>query len=91
MEWRLFADLAETVGDRRVTVEPAEDATVADALTALIEAEPALEELVYDGDELADHLTILRNGRNVATEADGLATRVEVGDELALFPPVSGG
>lgn len=91
MEWRLFADLAEAAGDRRVVVELDGGADVAAALEALIEAEPDLEALVFDDGELAEHLTVLRNGRNVETEADGLATPVEADDELALFPPVSGG
>lgn len=91
MEWRLFADLAEAAGDRRVTVDVDGEATVADALDALVAAEPALEDLVLEGGRLAEHLTILRNGRNVATEAEGLDTPIEPDDELALFPPVSGG
>lgn len=91
MEWRLFADLAEVAGARRIAVDPGDEATVSDALAALVAAEPALEAHVFDAGELADHLTILRNGRNVSTEAEGLDTPVDPDDELALFPPVSGG
>jgi molybdopterin synthase sulfur carrier subunit len=87
MQWKLFADLAEAAGERTVEVETDEDATVGDALTALLEAKPALRERALDEDgELREHVNLLKNGENVEPEAG-----VEAGDELALFPPVSGG
>lgn len=91
MEWRLFADLAETAGERRVEVEVEAGGTVGDALDRLLEAHPALEDRVIDDGRLAAHLTVLKNGRNVRTEEEGLDTVVDGDDELALFPPVSGG
>jgi molybdopterin synthase sulfur carrier subunit len=92
MHWKLFADLAEAAGDREVAVAVEPGATVGDALDALLSDRPALADRVLDDDdELADHVNLLRNGQNVFTEADGLATELEAGDELALFPPVSGG
>ena len=92
MEWKLFADLAETVGGKRVPVEAEPGDTVGDALEALLDDHPGLEERVLDDGELADHVNLLRNGTNVYTgEGKGLDTELEAGDELALFPPVSGG
>jgi molybdopterin synthase sulfur carrier subunit len=90
MEWKLFADLAELAGDRTVavTVDPGD--TVGDALDALLADRPALRDRVLEDGELADHINLLRNGQNVLHQ-DGLATELEAGDELALFPPVSGG
>jgi molybdopterin synthase sulfur carrier subunit len=91
MEWKLFADLAEVAGDRKISVDVDDGATVGDALDALFEAHPALRERVLDDSgAVADHINVLRNGENVHAD-DGLATTVEAGDELALFPPVSGG
>jgi len=91
MHWKLFADLAEVAGDDEVTVDLDDEPTVADALAALIEACPALEPRVYTDDgEIESHLNLLKNGENVR-DAEGLSTPVEEGDELALFPPVSGG
>ncbi|MFB6269333.1 MAG: ubiquitin-like small modifier protein 1 [Halobacterium sp.] len=91
MEWKLFADLAEVGGDRRITVDVDDGATVGDALDALLADRPALEDriLTEDGD-VREHINILRNGENVRRE-QGLDTVLEPGDELALFPPVSGG
>jgi len=91
MEWKLFADLAEIAGDRVITVQSGPGDTVGDALDALLDAHPALRERVLDDDgDLADHINVLRNGRNIHHD-DGLDATLGEGDELALFPPVSGG
>ena len=90
MEWKLFADLAEIAGDRVVDVDATVGDTVGDALDDLLSAHPALRDRILDDGEVADHINVLRNGRNVHHE-DGLSTTLEAGDELALFPPVSGG
>ncbi|MFA9518503.1 ubiquitin-like small modifier protein 1 [Halopenitus sp. H-Gu1] len=90
MEWKLFADLAEVAGGRTVRVSAGPGDTVGDALDDLLEARPALRDRVLEDGELADHINLLRNGTNVLHQ-DGLETELESGDELALFPPVSGG
>ena len=90
MQWKLFADLREATGDATVRVDVPADATVGDALDALFAAYPALEERATDeSGDLREHINVLRNGESV--DADGLDARVSEGDELALFPPVSGG
>lgn len=92
LEWKLFADLKERAGDGRVTVEVDAGATVGEALTALVEARPGLDGRVFDDEgRLYDHVNVLKNGSNVETSDEGLDTPVGSGDELALFPPVSGG
>lgn len=91
MRWKLFADLAERAGDSEcdVTVSASEP-TARDALDALLETHPELEERVYTADgELEPHLNLLRNGENVSER--GLSVPIANDDELALFPPVSGG
>ncbi|MFB6305014.1 MAG: ubiquitin-like small modifier protein 1 [Haloferacaceae archaeon] len=92
MRWKLFADLAEAADGREPEVEvDDDDPTVGDALTALLDAHPELADRVLDEDgELREHINLLRNGRNVA-EDEGMETPVDSDDELALFPPVSGG
>ena len=86
MQWKLFADLAEAAGDRTVEVDVEADATVGDALEALLAAKPALRERAMENGELREHVNLLKNGENVDRDES-----VEAGDELALFPPVSGG
>jgi molybdopterin synthase sulfur carrier subunit len=91
MEWRLFATLAETAGDTEVAVDVEPGATVGEAFDALLSAHPELEDELLSEGELADHVRLLHEGRDPFVEADGFETTVEAGDELALFPPVSGG
>lgn len=92
MEWKLFADLAERVGRKRVAVDVESGDTVGDALDALLADHPDLEERVLDEEgTLEDHINVLRNGTNVFTQGAGLDAELDDGDELALFPPVSGG
>ncbi|PSP56139.1 molybdopterin synthase sulfur carrier subunit [Halobacteriales archaeon QS_1_67_19] len=91
MEWKLFADLAEIAGGKEVEVDAEPGETVGEALDALVEDHPGLADRIYDDEgRLREHINVLRNGTNVHTE-DGLATELEASDELALFPPVSGG
>lgn len=90
MQWKLFADLRDVAGDRHVEVDVEPGASVEDALSALLSARPALRERVTDEDgELEEHVNVYRNGE--ALRGDELGTAVETDDELALFPPVSGG
>lgn len=91
MHWKLFADLAEIAGDSEVDVEISTgEPTAGDALTALIEAYPELEARVLTEEgTLESHLNLLQNGENIGET--GLSTPVDPNDELALFPPVSGG
>jgi molybdopterin synthase sulfur carrier subunit len=92
MRWRLFATLAEAAGDTEVAVDLENGATVGDAFDALLSAHPALEEEVLDEEgDLYDHVRLLHDGADPFTEAEGFETPLEEGDELALFPPVSGG
>jgi len=92
MEWKLFANLAETVGRKEVEVDVGPGATFGEALDALLEAHPELrEEVLTDDGDLRDHIRVLHNGDNPFVEKQGRETELAEGDELALFPPVSGG
>lgn len=92
MHWRLFATLAEAAGGSEVEVDVAAGDTVGDAFDALLAAHPALEDEVLDDDgDLYDHVRLLHEGQDPFAEGEGFDTTLEEGDELALFPPVSGG
>lgn len=94
--WRLFADVAEVAGTREESIEISTDAsaTVGDALDELLRDRPALaDRVLIDAEteaeaetELATDINLLQNG-SAATCDDQLTD----GDELALFPPVTGG
>lgn len=90
--WRLFANLAEAADTREVEVPAGPGDTFRDALDQLLETHPELRELILDeDDEIRDHIRVLRNDSNPFVSDDGFDTILEEGDELALFPPVSGG
>ena len=91
MHWKLFADLAEIAGDDEIAVDvEATEPTIADGLDALIKVAPELESRIYTDDgALEPHLNLLQNGAAVGDQ--GIQTALEADDELALFPPVSGG
>ena len=91
MHWKLFATLAETAGEREVPIEVEPNATLDDALAALFERHPALEDEIIENGDVRDHIHLLRNGADPFTAEDGFDTELTAGDELAAFPPVSGG
>ncbi len=91
MEWKLFAHLRDAAGDETVLVDVGPGATVEDALTALVETEPALRGELFEDGELADHIRLLVDGEDAFGARAGLETELTADTELALFPPVSGG
>lgn len=92
MEWKLFATLAETAGSKEITVEVDAGATIGDALEALLGSQPDLREgVLNETGDLRDHIQLLHNGEDPFVDGDGFETILDEDDELALFPPVSGG
>jgi molybdopterin converting factor subunit 1 len=75
----LFARYREAVGQGRVEVDVPEGATVEDVWRALAAAHPALA-------RYRPHTLFA-----IGTEYVEPATPVRAGEELACFPPVSGG
>jgi molybdopterin converting factor subunit 1 len=76
---KLFASLREAAGHSEIEWELAEGATVETLVTQLRKTLPAL-------DDVFDHAWIAVNRHYAAPE-----TSLHDGDEVALFPPVSGG
>lgn len=89
MRWKLFADLAELAGPREVEVGAGHE-TVGEALEALFGEYPELRDRVMADGQVREDVNVLVNGEGVRA-GEGLAAPVGDDDELALFPPVSGG
>jgi len=93
MQWKLFATLAETAGDSEFEVPiEGEEPTLRDALDALVASEPELDSQILDGDgSLQPHIRLLCDGDDPFHDGDGWDTDVSSVEEIALFPPVTGG
>ncbi|HXF68712.1 MAG TPA: molybdenum cofactor biosynthesis protein MoaE [Thermoflexus sp.] len=76
---RLFATLKDRIGREVISVHVPEGASVADLLQAIAEAYPTLQPYLSSAVVAVNH--------EFAFPEDGLRP----GDEVALFPPVSGG
>ncbi len=84
---RLFANIREIMGSAEVSLSAR---SIEELLSRLIDMRPALQDVLFDGDELRPYITILVNGRNIH-DLNGNRTELTDGDEVAIFPPVSGG
>ncbi|MEF8887708.1 MAG: ubiquitin-like small modifier protein 1 [Haloarculaceae archaeon] len=91
MQWKLFATLAETA-DSEVTVPADDTMTLREALEVLLATEPALEsQILTESGDLREHIRLLHEGEDPFAAGEGWETAVAPDDELAVFPPVSGG
>ncbi|AUX08861.1 molybdopterin converting factor, small subunit [Halalkaliarchaeum desulfuricum] len=90
LELRFFATFRETVGTKTKTREFPDGAVVGDVLETLESEYEDLEGRLLDNGELAPHINVLKNGREVL-HMEGLETELAEGDTLSIFPPVAGG
>lgn len=82
---RLFANFREVAGRKDVALEVSGD-TVMDAISSLIASYPGLGPLMLHDGALKPYVNVLVNGKSVRP-----VDIITEGDELAVFPPVSGG
>jgi sulfur-carrier protein len=84
---RLFANIREIMGERELFLDSTTVSGVLDLLTSI---EPDLRDVLFEDGALRPYITVLLNGRNIS-EIDGVMSALSEGDEVAIFPPVSGG
>lgn len=89
---KLFANLREIAQTSSLSIT---GDTVKDVLLSITEQYPPLKELIFEsesGDELklCGYINVFLNGNNIK-HMEGLETALSNGDEMGIFPPVSGG
>ena len=84
---KLFANLREQVGKVKIEADGSDLREVIDIITGKYNG---LEELIIKNGEIHPFIHVMVNGISVK-DKDGLDTVLSEGDEITLFPPVSGG
>lgn len=90
-EFEFHATIREAVGEKRLSREIPDDATVGEALHAVAADHDSLDGLLFDGEgRFRSHLNVLRNGEEVRS-LDGPTTPLDEGDTVVVMPGVAGG
>lgn len=84
---RLFANFREFTKTGELEIE---GNTVRDVLDVICGKFPGLENILFKDGVLVPYVNIFLNGENVIGSV-GLDSPIKSGDEIAIFPPVSGG
>jgi molybdopterin synthase sulfur carrier subunit len=90
---KFFASLREISGRKEEVINLDDGSLVKDLIKILSDKYgPEFKYYVYDEekDSLKQDIQFLLNGRNVLT-LNGLKTRLQDGDQIAILPPVGGG
>lgn len=90
LDLRFFATFREAVGQKELSREFDDGATVGDVLTDLETEYEGLEGRLLENGSIAPQLSVLKNGRDVV-HMENAETDLEDGDLLSIFPPVAGG
>ena len=85
---KFFAHFRDLFGARDKELSLTAGTTVKDILDVLCDT-PERRGLVFDG-ELKPHVVVMKNGSSILS-LKGLATPLEAGDTLAIFPMLGGG
>ena len=81
---KLFANLREFTKTKELEME---GSTVKEVLVALCRKYPGLADMIFRDGDLRPYINVFLNGKNIP----GLDTSLKPADEIAIFPPVSGG
>lgn len=84
---RFFANLREHTKTKELVLE---GMTVREILDKICKKFPGLESLLFNGEKLRPYMNVFLNGRDISG-LNGMETELHTDDEIAIFPPVSGG
>lgn len=86
---RAFAKFRELFGSETPVSVP-EGTTALDALVQFAKTVPSAEAELFENGELKGHVVLMYNRERIDAE-DAADITLEDGDEIVLYPPVSGG
>ncbi|MGB3700765.1 MAG: ubiquitin-like small modifier protein 1 [Anaerolineales bacterium] len=87
-----YANLRQAAGQKSVDFPIPDQLTVRELMGEIIELIPGLgPELINDKGNLHEHLNILVNGRDIRYLNGHLDTLLAAGDQVSVFPALSGG
>jgi molybdopterin synthase sulfur carrier subunit len=84
---KLFANFREFTKTGELAIE---GNAIRDVLEIICSKYPGLENILFKDGNLLPYINIFLNGENIL-DSGGLDCSLEQGDEIAIFPPVSGG
>lgn len=84
---RLFANLREYAGTKEVALK---GENIKEILKEVCKKFPGIDRMILDGEKLRPYINVFVNGKDI-NELGGLDTPLFPNDEIAIFPPVSGG
>ena len=87
---KLFAEFREFLKKNEIEVELENGTNILKLLEIISELYNLREKIFDDKNEIKQWIKILKNGRQIKF-LNGIKTKLEQGDEIALFPPLIGG
>ena len=85
-----FAPFRELFGADESEIELNSVSNVKELLNLLCDSDERRKKMFEQSGELRSYVMILKNGQSIKT-LNGVQTELEEGDEIAIFPPVTGG
>ncbi|NJD77206.1 MAG: MoaD/ThiS family protein [Candidatus Methanoperedens sp.] len=85
---KLFANFREFAGTKELELE---GNTVAEILEILCAKFPGMEKMIFKGGKVHPYINIFLNGKDIKDILEHGGTTLHQDDEIAVFPPVSGG
>ena len=87
---KLFAQFRDFLKKSKIEIEIEEGANIFQLMETLCKLYNIQDKIFDDKNEIKQWIKILKNGRQIKF-LNGIKTKLEQGDEIALFPPLIGG